>query len=199
MKGIVYGLMIMLCACAKLPVESVQLSGAIQDEGRRMHALNTALVHTMFSEKEKSVDAFIQNEYTPALAEQFKKLLPADADIKKDLTAIIQYITPAIQLKRDSLLRVLRQQEEKISIKMNERYLAFEKGTEGLKRLLQSAVKVNKARTELYANTKELSGGKIDIERIEAIINDFIRNAGNVTAAGAILEAAITRLLEPAK
>ena len=86
-----------IMSCAKMPSQAVDLSYSLKDEGQRMHEMNIALVAYVFNEKKRMVNEFINKEYSPALIENFKAILPAGVDVKKDLVEIMQAINPKIE------------------------------------------------------------------------------------------------------
>src|SRR5687768_722369 len=114
--GIVFCLAI--TSCAKMPIQAVELSHALKDEGQRMHEMNLALVDYVFNEKKHMINEFITKEYSPLLIENFKTLLPAATDYKKDFLEIMQAINPRIDARRDSLLQVLQEQKRLVSSKL---------------------------------------------------------------------------------
>ena len=91
-----------MASCAKMPIQAVELSHALKDEGQRMHEMNLALIDYVFNEKKHLIQEFIKTEYTPAVLENFKTLVPASTDFKKDFLDIMQAINPRIDARRDS-------------------------------------------------------------------------------------------------
>lgn len=169
-----------LASCASIPMQSVSLSDSIMVEGKRMHSLNIMLTNKLFNEKRLRVDDFIRNTYTPAFVNQFVKLIPANVDVKQELPAIISSIIPKIEQRRDSMQNALEQTRIKIIDKLNQDYLVYYESISSLKRLLESSVKVDNSRTNLLNQANQLTGNKIDFDKIDSSIDSFIIKAGNV-------------------
>src|SRR5688572_10723551 len=98
-------------SCARIPVQVVELSDALKDEGERMHELNLALVNKLFFEKRHMINQFIVNEYAPAFLKNFKSILPSDVDYEADFEELVQAAYPRINATRDSLISVLEEQK----------------------------------------------------------------------------------------
>jgi uncharacterized protein (UPF0216 family) len=167
-------------SCAKIPIQAVELSHALKDEGERMHEMNLTLVEYVFNEKKHMVNEFINNEYSPALIENFKAGLPAGIDVKKELVEIMQAINPRIDARRDSLLHVLQEQKAMITQKLNTDYKVYAEAFGAMQNLLASAAKLNQQREGVYENIKTLSGNRINLQGIDNALNQFIKGAGNM-------------------
>ena len=116
-----------------------------------MHALNKGLLDQMFKDKRRKIDEFIENEYTPTFISNFQKRIPANVDVKAELPGIIASITPRIAARRDSMQVALEIQRIKLDNKLDQDYEAFKTGMNSIRRLLDSAVKVDKERDVLYS------------------------------------------------
>jgi uncharacterized protein (UPF0216 family) len=167
-------------SCAKIPIQAVELSHALKDEGERMHEMNLTLVEYVFNEKKHMVNEFINNEYSPALIENFKAGLPAGTDVKKELVEIMQAINPRIDARRDSLLQVLQEQKVMITQKLNTDYKVYAEAFGAMQNLLASAAKLNRQREGVYENIKTLSRNRINLQGIDNALNHFIKGAGNM-------------------
>jgi uncharacterized protein (UPF0216 family) len=167
-------------SCAKIPIQAVELSHALKDEGERMHEMNLTLVEYVFNEKKHMVNEFINNEYSPALIENFKAGLPAGTDVKKELVEIMQAINPRIDARRDSLLQVLQEQKVMITQKLNTDYKVYAEAFGAIQNLLASAAKLNRQREGVYENIKTLSRNRINLQGIDNALNHFIKGAGNM-------------------
>lgn len=183
-------------SCARMPIQAVELSHALKDEGQRMHEMNVMLVEYVFNEKKHLVNEFINNEYSPALIENFKTLLPPGTDVKKDLVEIMQAINPKIEERRDSLLQVLQQQKNTITQKLNSDYKVYGEAFSAMQNLLVSAGKLNSQRESVYANMKALSNSRINLQGIDSALNHFIKGAGAVREKSALLANTIQTFLK---
>lgn len=193
-------LFIILClavmSCAKIPIQAVELSNALKDESQRMHEMNLALVEYVFNEKRVLVNEFINNEYSPALIENFKELLPDGVDYKKDLVEIMQAINPRIDARRDSLLQVLEALKMMIAQKLNTDYKVYSSAFTEMQNLLASASKLNQQRESVYANIKALSNNQINLQGIDDAMNRFIKGAGTISEKTLVLTNTIQPLLK---
>lgn len=185
-----------ISSCARMPVQAVELSHALKDEGQRMHEMNVMLVEYVFNEKKHLVNEFIANEYSPALIENFKALLPPGTDFKKDLLEIMQAINPKIEERRDSLLQVLQQQKNTITQKLNSDYQVYGEAFTAMQNLLASAGKLNSQREGVYANVKALSNNRINLQGIDNALNQFIKGAGTVGEKSVLLASTVQTFLK---
>jgi len=195
-KGCLIFFYLSLASCAKIPVQAVDLSYALKDEGKRMHEMNLALVEYVFNEKKQLVNEFIQKEYSPALIENFKNILPPGTDVKKDLVEIMQAINPKIDERRDSLLQVLREQKNMITQKLNTDYQVYAEAFSAMQNLLTSASKLNRQREGVYENIKTLSNNRINLQGIDNALNQFIKGAGTVGEKTLLLSSTIQTFLK---
>ena len=190
----IYSMVIM--SCAKMPLQAVDLSYTLKDESQRMHEMNIALVEYVFSEKKQMVNEFINKEYSPTLIENFKLLLPAGVDVKKDLVEIMQAINPKIEERKDSLLKVLQGEKMTIIQKLNSDYKVYAEAFAAMQNLLASAAKLNQQRTGVYENIKTLSNNRINLQGIDNALNQFIKGAGSVSEKTLLLTNAIQSSLK---
>lgn len=181
--------------CAKIPAGSVTLADALQKEGERMHTLNLSLVNRMFSDKREAIDRFINGEYTLTVADNFIKKVQT-TDFKKDFPEMVQALLPEINARRDSLVKVLELQREKITDKLNTDFNAFNTAAVSLKLMLQSAVKLNKEQQALFDQVKTLSNTRIDLVSIEGALDRFVNSAGNVGGKIVDIDSSINNILK---
>ncbi len=185
-----------LFSCAKIPIQAVELSHALKDEGQRMHEMNLSLVDYVFNEKKHMINEFITKEYSPLLIENFKTLLPAGTDYKKDFLEIMQAINPRIDARRDSLLQVLQEQKRVVSDKLNTDYKVYNEAFNAMQNLLVSAEKLNQRREGVYQNIKTLSNNRINLQGIDNALNQFILGAGAVSEKSMMLTTAVQTFLK---
>lgn len=183
-------------SCAKVPIQAVELSQALKDEGGRMHQMNLALVEYVFNEKKHLVNEFMTNEYTPELVKNVAEMLPDTIDLKTELPEIIKAINPKIDARRDSLLGVLQQQKMVIVQQLNTDYKVYDEAFAAMQNLLLSASKLNSSRTSVYDDIKKLSVGKIDLQGINNALDSFIKGGGNIGEKAILLNSTIQTLLK---
>lgn len=174
-------LALLFTGCAKIPAGSVALADALQTEGERMHTINLHLINRLFSDKRMAIDRFIYADYTPVVAANLvnNPKFKTD-DFKKDFPEMVQALLPEINARRDSLVKVLDLQKEKILDKLNTDYKAFNTASIALKLLLESATKVTKEKQALFEQVKTLSNNKLDLIGIENALDGFVNSAGKV-------------------
>jgi hypothetical protein len=189
-------LILSITSCAKIPIQAVDLSQALKEEGSRMHQVNLSLVEYVFNEKKHLVNEFITNEYSPAFIENFMKILPADTDIRKEMPGIIAAINPRIDARRDSLLSVLQDQKMLVLQQLNTDYKVYDEAFQAMQNLLVSASKLNSSRTSVYDDIKKLSGNRINLQGINNALDNFIKGTGSVGEKTLLLTSSIQTFLK---
>ena len=181
MKKIIYLFcVVVLASCAKLPIQTITLTDAIINEGKRMHELNLSLLNKMFNEKREKIDVFIKNEYTPKYLEEFKSRIPAGIDYEQEFPNMIQSIIPQINSRRDMMQSALESQRIKLATKLNIDFKLFEEASMKLRNLIESAIKVNEERKKAFEQVKGLTQNTIDLNQIETELDKFIIKSGDV-------------------
>jgi len=171
---------LLIASCAKLPTKSVNLIDAISAEGKRMHQINISLTNKLFNEKREKIDDFIKKDYTPKFIEEFTKKIPAGTDLTNELPNMMKSIIPKIMERRDAMQNALEVNRIKVIEKLDQDYKDYENACSELKKLLESAIKVNEESKKLLRKTQELTGSKIDFDQIGGQIDKFILNAGDL-------------------
>ncbi|HUM46340.1 MAG TPA: hypothetical protein PLD84_05400 [Chitinophagales bacterium] len=192
----------LLTGCAKIPVESVQLSDAIMMEGTRMHNTNIGLLNDLFNEKKQQVSDFIEKDYLPEMVKNFTGMVAPEDINAANLSDILLALVPQITQRRDAMIQALEEQRLKLESKMNSEYQVYYDASITLRSLLQSAVEVDRERAALNDRIRQLSGEKIDLNKIEHTVDEFITKAGSPDSIqGAILEldTRITEILNQQK
>jgi hypothetical protein len=188
------------CSCARVPIQAVELSSALQQEANRMHQLNLQLLDKLFADKVHQVNLFIEKEYTPAFIENFKKVVPPDTDFKADFAEIAGAVYPRINAKRDSLIAVLQVQKNVLSQKLDSDYEVYRNAANDLHGLLSSASKVNQQKATVFAQVKELSNNRINLQEVDDAISKFIFTGGkwgaNISEGATQLENIIQSLIK---
>lgn len=188
--------------CARIPAESVQLNNAIMMEGERMHNLNISLVNELFAEKQRAVSEFIERDYIPAIVKNFTGLVNPEDINAENLPDILLAIIPEITSRRDGMIQTLEEQRLKLVTKMNADYQVYYDASVTINNLLQSAVEVDKERAAFNDRIKQLSGQKIDLNKVEMSVDAFISKAGtsgSIEAAIADLDNAISEIINQQK
>jgi len=191
---LISSLLLFSWACARIPVQSVQLMDRIMQVGERMHKLNIAFADKMFAEKRAKIDEFIRKEYTPKFVEEFGKRIPEGVDVRKELQGITGSMVPRINERRDAMQRALEGNRIKVMDKLLEDYRVYEHACAELRRLLSSSAKVDSRRRDLTDKIKARTS--IDFERLGGSIDGFITDAGNLEQNIGALNGSVTELLK---
>ncbi len=176
---LIFAISFLFVSCAKIPIQSISLLNNIQDEGKRMHALNISLTNKIFSEKRNKIDEFIRKEYTPKMVAEFTQKIPDNIDIKAELPKIIASILPKINARRDSMQSVLESNRIKILDKLNEDFLFYDSACIEMQNLLSSAIKLEYERKKIIAQATSISKNSIDFEKLEGTIDRFVQGSGD--------------------
>lgn len=189
-------LLFILGSCARIPASSVELTDMLIAEGERMHRLNITLVNKMFDEKQKNLDEFIENEYLPKFIEEFTSNIPEGTDLESELPAILLALVPEVTSRRNAMHRALEEQRVKLITKLDEDFDNFRLASLELRNLLNSAVRVDEERSAMYAKVSELSGGKIDLDKMEHVLDNFIIEAGDLSEKAIKLNEEINSIID---
>ncbi|CAM1358514.1 conserved exported hypothetical protein [Tenacibaculum sediminilitoris] len=181
-----------LLSCASIPSSTVTLTKEVIKEADNMHQLNVSLVNKLFDERKEKINLFIENKYTPTLLKKFEGLLPDSLDYKKELPNILSSIVPVINRKKDSLQSVLNSQRQDILNQLNSNYSDYSKATTSLQNLINSAVKIKTKESDALYAIDQLTGDKINIQKVENTINQSIDKTGNALNKLITIEKVIT-------
>lgn len=170
----------LLVSCASIPPSTSTLTKEVITEANDMHTLNIALVNQLFEERRDRLNNFITETYTPALIENYQKILPDSINYKEQLPNILKSIIPVINRKKDSLQGVLDTQKEEIITSLNTNYITYTQATTSLQNLIDSTVKLNDTENNAVASIHKLTGTtNIDFKKIEQNIDSTLIKVGN--------------------
>lgn len=173
-------LLVLCTACAKIPVQSLQLSSAMIEEGARMHQLNVLLINAMFKSKREKIDIFIREEYTPVYIREFMVRVPEGTDLTKEMPEMMATMIPHINQQRDEMQAALEDQRIKVITKLNQDYDAYNEIALELYFLLESSTKVDEERNALMTQLNQRTGNQVDIDQLEKSLDNFILQSGAV-------------------
>lgn len=173
-------LLVLCTACAKIPVQSLQLSSAMIEEGARMHQLNVLLINAMFKSKREKIDIFIREEYTPVYIREFMVRVPEGTDLTKEIPEMMATMIPHINQQRDEMQAALEDQRIKVITKLNQDYDAYNEIALELYFLLESSTKVDEERNALMTQLNQRTGNQVDIDQLEKSLDNFILQSGAV-------------------
>lgn len=172
--------------CATIPPSTVTLTQEVIKEANAMHQLNIVLVNQLFEERKQVINAFITNQYTPAIIKKYEALLPEGLDYKEELPNIMKSIIPVINRKKDSLQNVLSTQQQQIITSLNTNYETYNSATVSLQNMINSAVKLKTQESNALSSIQSLTGGAVDVKKIESTIDNLLTKSG--TDMGKLLE-----------
>ena len=139
---LILGLGCIIGSCTRIPLQSITLSERIQEEGARMHQLNTLLMHQLFAEKKARINDFIKNEYTPSIIHKMTSELDEDLDVKSELPQIMAAALPIINERQYAMQMALDSAKIKIMNQLNADFAKYNMANTEMKKLLESAVKL---------------------------------------------------------
>lgn len=176
--------------CVQIPQESVSLSMEIGKGVVSIHESNVHFVNWFFGVKIEKINT-LENK---ALDDFFSKIAAATEKPnapplkKKDLYKIKGFIDK-IHNNGNEYRTALNTSRAKILESLEHDYRTIINANGSITGLLQSAVAVDEAKTTSYDKLKNLTNDKIDLAKMEQIVNDGIAKFGDKTAKGSdILE-----------
>lgn len=183
MKNISHSILYIICSllflgCASIPPTTVTLTQEVIKEAEEMHQLNIILVNQLFEERKQVINAFITNEYTPTIIKKYEALLPDSLDYKQELPNIMKSIIPVINRKKDSLQNALSTQQNNIITGLNTNFTSYNKATNALQHLINSAVKLKAAENDALASIQGLTGDSVDVKKVESTIDGLLIKTG---------------------
>ena len=179
-KTAVYVLaLICVTSCASIPASTSTLSKEVIQEADAMHQLNISLIDQLYAEREQRVNDFITYKYTPALLENYQKLLPDSLDYKTELPNILKSIVPVINKKRDSIQGVLDAEKQNIVKQLNANYATYTTSSAALQGLIDSAVKLKSSESDALTALENLTGvSPGTVTTIEAKLEKLLTDSG---------------------
>jgi len=188
-------LFFVLGGCASIPKESVELSKEIGKGITESQRSYTNLLNSYFAAKKLQVDQWIENEYLPGYLFNIQNGLK-NAGLSTTLSdAQLRDVLRDVIAERDQKHTDLEKTRLLLLTKSNEHYNLLSQGNAGVTGLLQSMVDVKEATSSAAQTVKTASGGKVDLDEIEKMFNDYLKKAGTAAAkATSLYEAAKSQL-----
>ena len=190
------GLLNGLAACTRIPLQTITLSEKIQEEGDRMHRLNLLLVHQVFAEKKSRVNDFIQKEYTPKLVAKMTEDLADETDPRSVLPEMMAAALPLINERQYSMQLALDSAKTKLLDQLNADFKQYQLATTEMKKLLESAVKLNESKKQLLNQSQWLNKKGINYEQLAELLDRFIQSSGNIGGMVVNLNKDLEKILE---
>lgn len=169
-----------LGACTRIPLQSITLSERIQEEGARMHQLNILLIHQLFSAKKARVNDFIKNEYTPSIINKMTSDLEEEMDAKLELPQMMAAALPLINERQYTMQMALDSAKTKVMEQLNTDFAKYQLANNEMKRLLESAVKLNEEKKQLLNQSNWFKKKGIDYDQLAELLDRFVSSSGNI-------------------
>lgn len=177
---LVLGLSCSLGSCTRIPLQSITLSERIQEEGARMHQLNLLLIQQLFAEKKARVNDFIKNEYTPSIIHKMTSDMDDDMDIKLTLPQMMEAALPLINERQYTMQMALDSAKIRIVDQLNTDFAKYNMANTEMKRLLESAVKLNEEKKQLLNQSNWFKKKGVDYDQLAELLDRFVSSSGNV-------------------
>ena len=177
---LIVGLGFTIVSCTRIPLQSITLSERIQEEGARMHQLNLLLINQLFSEKKARVNDFIKSDYTPSIIHKMTSDLDDDLDVKLELPQIMAAALPVINERQYAMQLALDSAKIKIVEQLNTDFAKYNLANTEMKRLLESAVKLNEEKKKLLNQSNWFKKKGIDYDQLAELLDRFVYSSGNI-------------------
>lgn len=178
--GLLLCLFLSQSSCTRMPLQSITLSEKIQEEGERMHRLNLLLVHQVFAEKKNRVKDFIQKEYTTKIVAKMTEDLDDETDPKSVLPEMMAAALPLITERQYAMQLALDSAKIKLLDQLNADFKQYQLATSEMKKLLESAVKLNESKKDLLNQSNWLNKKGINYDALSELLDRFIQSSGNI-------------------
>lgn len=181
-KAIRLLLMFLLAAitsCASIPKESVDLSTKIGNgiaESQRSH-LN--LLNAYFSAKRNDLDQWIESEYTPKYLVSLREKLKNEGLSEMLTPEQLKDVVTVIIKERDARQADLEKTRSYVYENLAGHYDTLVRANAGFTALLQSAVSVNDATSQVSETLSNATGGKVDLDKIDRKFDEILLQAGS--------------------
>lgn len=195
-RGLLLCLFLSLNGCTRIPLQSITLSEKIQEEGERMHRLNILLVHQVFAEKKNRVNDFIQKEYTAKIVAKMTEDLDDETDPKSVLPEMMAAALPLITERQYAIQLALDSAKIKLLDQLNADFKQYQLATSEMKKLLESAVKLNESKKQLLNQSQWLNKKGINYEQLAELLDRFIQSSGNIGGMVGNLNKDLSKILE---
>lgn len=178
--GLLLFLFLSQSSCTRIPLQSITLSEKIQEEGERMHRLNLLLVQQVFAEKKNRVNDFIQKEYTAKIVAKMTEDLDDETDPKSVLPEMMGAALPLITERQYAMQLALDSAKIKLLDQLNADFKQYQLANSEMKKLLESAVKLNESKKQLLNQSNWLNKKGINYDALSELLDRFIQSSGNV-------------------
>lgn len=187
--------LLLIAGCARIPAESVELSQQLGSQIDQLEQTHMALLNSFFADKQRQVDHFIKEEWTPEFSRNFfnnpqiatkweQVSRSADAaDRQQFLNTVGPIAQQKITEKRLELLGPLNDTERQLRGQLQQSYLTARNINGSLTRLLSSAAaltqKQQQYQQQLGIDNNKFTAGLNKIDLVVAQLLDTSEAASN--------------------
>lgn len=183
----------LLSACATIPQESVDLSSEVGIGIQKQHQSQIDLINLHFSLNRNNLDAAMQN----SLNSYFAALTPSNSiTLNKAQLGDIAEDVLLINKKNNTAKEELEKARVLLIKKLSNNYLILSQANSSVTGLLQSAVTIKEARSEVYKKLSEATDGRIDLGKVFSELDDFVLNNGEKAEKGIKLVEKLQTILD---
>ena len=194
----------MMCACASVPPEAVDLSRIVGTEISKSQTAHLSTLDAFYRRLTEENDSWVQSLYIPRLTSTAIADLTAACKKAGDISAacsqlnnndITRIISRAVEF-RDGLQRTLSKNRDDVAQTINAHYVDLQAANSSITALLTSIVDIKKATRESAASIKTSTGINIPTDKIESTLNEFLTKAGQSSAKIVDLEKGLSDLVK---
>jgi hypothetical protein len=178
-------LILFLSGCASVPKESVELSREISKGIAESQRSYTALLNNYFALKRERLDLFYTDEYLPKLISKIMEAKKSSGLPENLQASEIKDVLKIVMKERDQSTEELEKTRLLIAAKSDGFYQQLTQSNAGITSLLQSLVDLKEATSSAAQSLKTATGGKVDLDAVEAKFNEYLNKTG--TASGQFL------------
>jgi hypothetical protein len=204
----IFGIILtLICACASVPPEAVDLSKTIGTEIGKSQAAHLSTLDAFYRRLALENDNWVQSVYIPRLTSMAIADLSTACKRAGDLSAgcsqlnnndITKIISKVIEF-RDDLQRVLSKNRDEAIQTINSHYSDLQAANSSITALLTSLIDIKKATKESAAGIGKSTGISIPTDKIELALNDFLIKAGQASLKVTDLDKSLSDIIKPTK
>jgi hypothetical protein len=195
----------LLFGCASVPPESVDLSRRIGVEISKSQAAHLSTLDAFYKRLNEDNDKWISDVYVPKitgnaisdLTDACKKSGDASPNCSQLNNNDIKRVISRTVAFRDQIQRALSTNRDESVRLINEHYVDLQSANAVITALLTSVVDVKKATKESVESIGKATGIKIDTDKIEKAVDEFLSKAGQAGEQISDLEKSLSTIVKP--
>lgn len=205
-RCLIFGIILtLMCACASVPPEAVDLSRTIGTEIGKSQAAHLSTLDAFYRRLTEENDNWVQSVFIPRLTSTAITDLTTACKRAGDLSAgcsqlnnndITRIISRTVEF-RDGLQRALSKNRDEAAQTINSHYVDLQAANSSITALLISIVDIKRATKESAASIGKSTGINIPTDKIESTLNDFLTKAGQASSKITDLERSLSEIVKP--